>query len=249
MLKHGTPPTAAGSYGTPSIAERGRGATALEGSAHQKVTLSVLIPCYNEERTLEACIESALAIKDDTLALELIVVDDCSTDGSLAVARSLQERIPELVIVRHDKNMGKGAAVRSGVGRATGEFVAIQDADLEYDPMDLKRLLVPLRNGHADVVIGSRFLSSGYHRVLYFWHSVGSGCLQAPATPSAPPHCARIQRMPDEPRGRRDEGLLHQQCRHDANRRIDRQARRRHADGDRVEQRTAGRIDAASVLG
>jgi glycosyltransferase involved in cell wall biosynthesis len=139
-----------------------------------RVTLSIVIPCYNEERTLEACIESALAIKDDALALELIIVDDCSTDGSLAVARLLQERIPELMIVHHDKNMGKGAAVRSGIGRATGEFVAIQDADLEYDPMDLKRLLIPLRKGHADVVIGSRFLSSGYHRVLYFWHSIGN---------------------------------------------------------------------------
>jgi glycosyltransferase involved in cell wall biosynthesis len=115
-----------------------------------------------------------LEIRDEGLDLELIVVDDCSKDGSLAVGRALIERIPGLVLLHHDKNMGKGAALRTGIARASGDFVAIQDADLEYDPMDLKRLLVPLRTGEADVVLGSRFLSPGYHRVLYFWHSLGN---------------------------------------------------------------------------
>jgi dolichol-phosphate mannosyltransferase len=138
------------------------------------VTLSVVIPCYNEEKTLESCVEKVLAIQDSTLDLELIVVDDCSRDSSLAVGQMLSARIPGLVLLHHEKNMGKGAALRTGIARASGAFVAIQDADLEYDPMDLKKLLVPLRNGEADVVIGSRFLSSGYHRVLYFWHSLGN---------------------------------------------------------------------------
>jgi glycosyltransferase involved in cell wall biosynthesis len=138
------------------------------------VTLSLVIPCYNEEKTLVACVEKVLAIADDTLELELIIVDDCSKDRSLEVARGLQERVPNLVVLHHEVNQGKGAALRTGIARATGHFVAVQDADLEYDPMDLKRLLLPLRNGDADVVLGSRFLSPGYHRVLYFWHSLGN---------------------------------------------------------------------------
>jgi dolichol-phosphate mannosyltransferase len=138
------------------------------------VTLSLVIPCYNEEKTLESCIDKVLAIQDEGLRLELIVVDDCSKDASRSVARKLAERIPGLVLLHHDVNMGKGAALRTGIAKASGDFVAIQDADLEYDPMDLKRLLVPLRNGEADVVLGSRFLSAGYHRVLYFWHSLGN---------------------------------------------------------------------------
>jgi dolichol-phosphate mannosyltransferase len=138
------------------------------------VTLSIVIPCYNEEKTLEMCVDKVLAIKDADLELELIVVDDCSKDASRAVARELAGRLPGMVLLHHEKNMGKGAALRTGIARATGDFVAIQDADLEYDPMDLRRLLGPLRSGDADVVLGSRFTSTGYHRVLYFWHSVGN---------------------------------------------------------------------------
>jgi dolichol-phosphate mannosyltransferase len=138
------------------------------------ITLSLVIPCYNEEKTLESCVERVLAIRDASLDLELIIVDDCSKDGSLAVGRALAARIPGLVLLHHQRNMGKGAALRTGIARATGDFVAVQDADLEYDPMDLKRLLGPLRAGEADVVLGSRFISQGYHRVLYFWHSLGN---------------------------------------------------------------------------
>ncbi len=137
-------------------------------------TLSVVVPCYNEERTLEGCLDSVLAIQDESLKLQMIVVDDCSKDDSLDVARKLKERIPGMVLLHHEVNQGKGAALRTGIQAATGDFLAIQDADREYDPMDLKRLLVPLRRGEADVVLGSRFLSHGYHRVLYYWHSLGN---------------------------------------------------------------------------
>jgi dolichol-phosphate mannosyltransferase len=146
----------------------------LAPHSDRKVKLSLVIPCYNEERTLEACLDSVLAIADSTLELELIVVDDCSSDRSLEVANRLQKKIPSLTVLHHEKNQGKGAALRTGIARATGDFVAVQDADQEYNPMDLKRLLVPLRSGEADVVLGSRFLSHGYHRVLYFWHSLGN---------------------------------------------------------------------------
>ena len=143
-------------------------------AADQRVKLSVVIPCYNEEKTLEGCVDSVLAIQDETLELELIVVDDCSKDDSLNVARRLQSRVAGMLLLHHKKNQGKGAALRTGIAAATGDFVAIQDADREYDPRDLKRLLVPLRLGEADVVLGSRFLSHGYHRVLYYWHSLGN---------------------------------------------------------------------------
>lgn len=142
-----------------------------------RVKFSIIIPCYNEEKTLEACVSRVAAIADETLELEIIVVDDCSRDRSLEVVRQLASRIPGLVSLKHEKNMGKGAALRTGFARATGDFVAVQDADLEYDPNDLKKLLVPLRSGEADVVLGSRFLSSDMRRVLYFWHSLGNGFL------------------------------------------------------------------------
>jgi glycosyltransferase involved in cell wall biosynthesis len=142
--------------------------------APKRVKLSIVVPCYNEERTLEDCVDRVLAIQDDALELELIVVDDCSKDKSYEVGKRLVDRNPGLVLLRHEVNQGKGAALRTGIARATGDFVAVQDADREYDPMDLKKLLIPLRNGHADVVLGSRFLSSEYHRVLYYWHSLGN---------------------------------------------------------------------------
>ena len=137
-------------------------------------TLSVVIPCFNETRTVEACIQAVLAIQSDDLRLQVIVVDDRSTDRSAEIVEKLAAEHPEIILLRHDVNRGKGAALRTGIARATGDYVAIQDADLEYDPQDLKRLVGVLRIGVADVVIGSRFLSHGYHRVLYFWHSVGN---------------------------------------------------------------------------
>jgi dolichol-phosphate mannosyltransferase len=144
------------------------------GSPEYPVLLSLVIPCYNEEETLAACVESVLAIEDRLLRLELIIVNDCSTDGSLEVANRLKLTHPRIQVFSHERNQGKGAALRTGFAHATGDFVVVQDADLEYSPRDLKRLIVPLVEGDADVVFGSRFLSSDTHRVLYFWHSLGN---------------------------------------------------------------------------
>jgi glycosyltransferase involved in cell wall biosynthesis len=141
------------------------------------VKLSVVIPCFNEEQTLATCVSQVLEIQDDALSLEVILVDDCSRDRSLAIAECLATRHPEIRVLRHVKNQGKGAALRTGFCEATGDFVAVQDADLEYDPMELKSLLEPLRTGKADVVFGSRFLGGRPHRVLYFWHYLGNAFL------------------------------------------------------------------------
>jgi glycosyltransferase involved in cell wall biosynthesis len=149
-----------------------------EPSIEQRANrLSVIIPCYNEMATLDRCITRVMNIRSENLNLEVIIVDDCSTDESGAIARGLATKHPGLRVLTHAKNMGKGAAIRSGICEASGDFIAIQDADLEYDPKDLLRLIQPLAAGKADVVIGSRFLSSGAHRVLYFWHSIGNKCL------------------------------------------------------------------------
>lgn len=136
--------------------------------------LSIVIPCYNEEKTLRECVNRVLEIADDNLSLEIIIVDDCSTDNSYSIARELERSHREVKVFRHEQNSGKGAALRTGFKYAIGEYVAVQDADLEYDPNDLKRLISPLVEGKADVVFGSRFLSTGAHRVLYFWHSIGN---------------------------------------------------------------------------
>src|SRR6516165_12268386 len=104
-------------------------------------TLSLVIPCYNEEKTLAPCIKRVLAIGKPDLMLQLIIVDDCSTDKSLAVAQDLAIYHPEITVLRHESNRGKGAALRTGFTHATGEFVGIQDADMEYDPQDFHTLL------------------------------------------------------------------------------------------------------------
>ncbi|MGP8123681.1 MAG: glycosyltransferase [Xanthobacteraceae bacterium] len=134
-------------------------------------TLSLVIPCYNEERTLAACVARVLALASDDLRLQIIIVDDCSRDKSLAIARELAARHPEIVVLHHDKNAGKGAALHTGIARATGDFVGIQDADLEYDPLQYRRLLAPMLDDRADVVFGSRYLQTQSRRVLYFWHT------------------------------------------------------------------------------
>lgn len=148
-----------------------------EGNSAVTTTLSVVIPCYNEAATLAKCVARVRAIASQDLAVEIVIVDDASTDDSLATAGTLADRHPEISVYSHEINQGKGAALRTGFSKVTGDFVAVQDADLEYDPNDLVRLLEPLMAGKADVVFGSRFLSTEAHRVLYFWHSVGNQCL------------------------------------------------------------------------
>jgi glycosyltransferase involved in cell wall biosynthesis len=136
--------------------------------------LSVVMPVYNERATLQAVIERVLEVR---IEIELLCVDDGSNDGSVEILRELEGKYPQLRVFLQPHNMGKGAALRRGISAATGDFVVIQDADLEYDPADYRQLLEPLRECRADVVYGSRFLGSGPHRVLYFWHSVGNRLL------------------------------------------------------------------------
>ena len=135
--------------------------------------LSVLIPVYNEATTIEHVVDRVRQIPAST---EIIAVDDASRDGSGDVLEQLHAKGKVDQLVRHPKNRGKGAAIRSGIALATGDVVVIQDADLEYDPLDLPTLLGPIATGKADAVFGSRF-QGGPHRVLYFWHAVGNNFL------------------------------------------------------------------------
>ena len=135
-------------------------------------TLTVVMPAFNERATLHEALRRVLA--SDVDSLEVVVVDDGSTDGTrelLTQGPALDARVR---VVLHDQNRGKGAALRTGFGEARGRFVLVQDADLEYDPAEYPRLLAPLLEGHADVVYGSRFAGGSAHRVLYFWHSVAN---------------------------------------------------------------------------
>lgn len=133
--------------------------------------VSIVIPCYNERDTLEEIVRAVLAspVEDK----EIILVDDCSTDGTREV---IEERVRDKVttVLYHERNQGKGAALRTGFGAVTGDVVIIQDADLEYDPQEYPTLLQPILDGRADVVYGSRFMGGQAHRVVYFWHMVGN---------------------------------------------------------------------------
>ncbi len=143
----------------------------LQDVSIPEVKLSVVMPIYNERSTLRAVVERVLSVP---LKIELLCVDDGSSDGSAEVLRELEGEYPQIRVLLQPRNMGKGAALRRGISEATGDFVVIQDADMEYDPADYHQLIGPLCAGKADVVYGSRFVGSGPHRVLYFWHSVGN---------------------------------------------------------------------------
>ena len=138
--------------------------------------LSIVIPVYNEVHTVDRLLGMVMQV-DTGLVTELVVVDDGSTDGTQAVLEQARSRYPNMVLLRHEKNQGKGAALRTGFAVATGDVVLVQDADLEYDPKEYPHLLHPILDGHADVVFGSRFLGGGAHRVVFYWHYVGNRLL------------------------------------------------------------------------
>ena len=133
--------------------------------------VSIVMPCFNEIRTIEAIVQQVLAV-DLPVERELIIVDDCSTDATRDYLQTLENK-DDVKIIYHEMNQGKGAALRTGFANASGEIIIIQDADLEYDPRDYEILLVPILDGRAEVVYGSRFLG-GPHRVLFFWHYIGN---------------------------------------------------------------------------
>jgi glycosyltransferase involved in cell wall biosynthesis len=136
--------------------------------------LSVVMPVFNEAATIAEVIKTVLSQRP---VKQLVIVDDCSSDGTLEKLKALAENEPRIMLVRHNYNQGKGAALRTGFAQATCPIVIIQDADLEYDPAEYYRLLVPILAGKADVVFGSRFMSSDARRVLFYWHSVGNKVL------------------------------------------------------------------------
>lgn len=136
--------------------------------------LSVVMPVYNEKATVARMVELVLQQRP---VQELIIVDDGSTDGTAEVIRRFADTDPRIRLVVNDKNEGKGASLRRGFAQASAQIVLVQDADLEYDPLEYHLLLNPILSGKADVVFGSRFLGAGAHRVLYYWHAVGNRLL------------------------------------------------------------------------
>jgi glycosyltransferase involved in cell wall biosynthesis len=150
--------------------------------------LSVLMPAYNEINTIKDILRKVQNVNIDK---EIIVVDDFSTDGTREFLRELEEKngvisandnhsevkIDNLIVIYHKENLGKGAAINSGLQQINGDVMIIQDADLEYEPEEYHKLLAPILNGHADVVYGSRFMGGSPHRILFFWHSIGNKLL------------------------------------------------------------------------
>lgn len=142
--------------------------------------LTIIVPCYNEERTIHQILDKInKVILIGNISKEIILIDDCSTDGT---RKSLENYIqkndgPQYKLLFHETNKGKGAAIHTGITHATGDYVIIQDADLEYDPNEYNILIQPILDGYADVVYGSRFLGGKPHRILFFWHTIGNRVL------------------------------------------------------------------------
>ena len=146
----------------------------IKSNADIEPCLSVVMPVYNEVATVAELIKIVLAQRP---VRQLIIVDDASTDGTWEKLQAATNGDARVTLVRHEKNQGKGAALRTGFAQAIAPVVMVQDADLEYDPTEYHRLLAPILTDRADVVFGSRFLGAGAHRVLYYWHSVGNNLL------------------------------------------------------------------------
>lgn len=144
-------------------------------------TVSIVLPCFNEEATVEQTLMAlqrlAAALSEDGIAMEIVAVDDASTDGTGDRLREGSSGPATIRVETHPRNRGKGAAIRTARELVSGDIIVIQDADLEYDPSDIPVLIQPIINGFADAVLGTRFGGSGPHRVLYFWHRVGNGWL------------------------------------------------------------------------
>ena len=142
-----------------------------------KQKLSIVIPAYNEERTIHQILDRIRAVTlVGDLEKEIIITNDCSSDDTEGAIRKYMNQHPEMNIqyLSHEKNQGKGAALHTGIRHASGEYLIIQDADLEYDPEEYNLLLQPILDGFADVVYGSRFIGGKPHRILFFWHSIGN---------------------------------------------------------------------------
>lgn len=147
---------------------------------HIKNQLSIIIPVYNEARTIHKILDKVLAVElIDGLTKEIILVNDCSSDDSVETIETYINGHSQatMQLLNHEVNKGKGAALHTGIANATGEFLIIQDADLEYDPEEYNVLLGPMLGGHADVVYGSRFRGDKPHRILFFWHTIGNQLL------------------------------------------------------------------------
>ena len=139
--------------------------------------ISIIVPAYNEASTISIIIDKLINLSlINNIKKEIIIVNDCSTDNTDTLVQKIIKSNPEaeIVYIQHENNSGKGAAIHSGIKNATGEYLIIQDADLEYDPNEFNKLLKPVIDGYADVVYGSRFMGGSAHRILFFWHTIGN---------------------------------------------------------------------------